>query len=89
LVPVPLAPYTTFQQFRDHLLWLGCRYGRLTKITASRPQVYFERDNPNSSLPWDAVIDELKDSDPVEASTIQSVCSQLRIDPTEFVFQTP
>lgn len=88
-MPVPLATHVTFREFRDHLLWLGCRYGKLARVQAPRPQIYFERDNPDSSLPWDAVMDELKDSDPVEATLIQSVCSQLHISPDEFGFNLP
>jgi hypothetical protein len=88
-VPVPVARSTTYQQFRDHLLWLGCRYGELPKTLSSRPLVYFERDNPNSSLPWDAVITELQDNDLVAASLIQSVCQQLHIPPEEFGFYLP
>ena len=86
-MPVPLAPFTTFAQFREHLLWLGCRYGQLNVGYSAQALIYFENDV--GGVTYDAVMKAMADTDPVPPTVIQSVCDQLHIDPAEFGFNLP
>ncbi len=88
-MPVPIAPSTTFAQFREHLLYVGCTYGDLTGVTSSGPLVYFENPIPGRAIPPNAVMKKLADDNEMLPSQIRSVCDQLEIDPAEFGFQYP
>jgi len=86
-VPAPIARYTTFDQFRDHLQFLGCGYGDLPLGFSRSPMVYFER-TINGVL-RDAVLKKRADDDEVTPTEIQGICVKLEIDLAEFGFQYP
>jgi len=88
-VPVPIARFTTFAQLRDHLIDLGCKYGRLTSVTSRHPLVYFENPTSVKIPPPDAVMKLMADTDEVLPSVIRSICRDLEIDPAEFGFDYP
>ncbi len=81
------SPYTTFSQVREHLPYLGCRYGQLNIGYSRTPLVYFE--NEVNGATYDVVIKAMCDTDPVPPTDIQSWCDQLHIDPAEFGFNLP
>jgi hypothetical protein len=87
-VPIPLAPYTTFAQFRDHLIYIGCKYGPLP-VASREPMVYFENPIPGRAIPPDAIMKLLPDGAEVLAWEIRSICDQLEVDPKEFGFNYP
>ena len=88
-VPVAIARFTTFAQFRDHLISLGCLYGDLSGVTTRHLLVYFENPIPGRAIPPNAVMKKLADGDELLPSQIRSVCDQLEIDPAEFGFNYP
>jgi hypothetical protein len=84
-VPVPIARHTTFQQFRDYLIFLGCIYGDLPLGWSRTPMAYFER-TVNGVL-RDSVLKKRADDEQVTPTEIQAVCAKLAIDPEEFGFK--
>jgi hypothetical protein len=88
-VPVPIARFTTFAQFRDHLVSLGCTYGQLVIGFSRDPLVRFENPIPGRAIRPDAVMKLLPDNAEVKPTQIRSVCDQLEIDPAEFGFVYP
>jgi len=86
-VPVPIARYTTFAHFRDHLQFLGCGYGDLPLGFSRSPMMYFER-TINGVL-REAVLKKRMDDEEVTPTEIQAVCAKLEIDVAEFGFQYP
>ena len=88
-MPVPLARETTFAQFRDHLLSIGCTYGPLTSVQSRDPLVYFENPTLGITPPPDFVMKALDDDAELLPSFIRSACDQLKIDHAEFGFNYP
>lgn len=86
-MPVSLARHTTFAQFRDHLLSIGCKYGTLTNVFSSKALVYFENPIAGRSIPPNIVMQEHADDDEMTPTVIRSYCDQLEIDPMEFGFR--
>jgi hypothetical protein len=82
-VPIPLARETTFAQFRDHLLSIGCTYGSLTNVHTRDPLVYFENPTIGIVPPRDFLMKKLADDNELLPSFIRSACKQLQIDPAE------
>jgi hypothetical protein len=88
-VPAPIARFTTFAQFRDHLVSIGCVYGPLASVRSSDPLVYFENPTLGIVPPPDCVMKLLADGDEILPSQIRSACDQLKVDPAEFGFNYP
>jgi hypothetical protein len=86
-LPVPIARFTTFQQFREHLICLGCDHGDLPAVFSRIPMVYFER-TVNGVL-YDTVMKKRPDHEEVTPTEIQAACAKLQIEPIEFGFQFP
>jgi hypothetical protein len=88
-VPVPLARETTFAQFRDHLLSIGCTFGQLASVQSRDPLVYFENPTLGLTPPPDFVMKAVADDAELLPSFIRSACVQLKIDDAEFGFHYP
>jgi len=86
-VPVRIARYTTFAQFRDHLIYIGCIYGELTNVFSSKRLVYFENPTLGRAIPPNIVMQLCADDDEMTPTVLRSYCDQLEIDKAEFGFQ--
>ena len=85
-MPVPAARYTTFKQFRDHLISIGCVYGELNNVVSAAPQIFFENPIPGRAIPPNIVMQKHADDDEMTPTVIRSYCDQLEIDKAEFGF---
>jgi hypothetical protein len=82
-----LARYTTFQQFREQLRFLGCDCGDLPMTWSRTPMVFFER--IVEGVLRDCVLKKRRNDEEVTPTEIQAACEKLRIDPIEFNFRFP